>query len=52
MPITNAKDEEINELRSLDGVSGVWPFNFALMALLAVIIAIPEIATHLPKFMK
>lgn len=52
MPVTNAKDEEIIELRSLDGVSGVWPFNFALVALRAVIVAIPEIATYLPKFMK
>ena len=52
LPVTNANDEEINEPRSLDGVSGVWPFNFALVALRAVIVAIPEIATYLPKFMK
>lgn len=52
MPVPDAKDEEIIELRSLDGVSGVWPFNFALAALCAVIVAIPEIATYLPKFIK
>jgi TRAP-type C4-dicarboxylate transport system permease large subunit len=31
---------------------GVLPFNVALVALLAVMVAFPELATYLPKFMK
>lgn len=31
---------------------GVWPFNAALVALLALLVAVPELATFLPKFMK
>ncbi len=32
--------------------SGVLPFNIALVVLLAIIVAFPELATYLPKFMK
>ncbi|MGH8682568.1 MAG: TRAP transporter large permease [Burkholderiales bacterium] len=31
---------------------GVLPFNVALVALLAIMVAFPELATYLPKFMK
>jgi tripartite ATP-independent transporter DctM subunit len=31
---------------------GVTPFNFALVALLAIVVAIPELSTFLPRFMK
>jgi tripartite ATP-independent transporter DctM subunit len=31
---------------------GVLPFNLALVALLALMVAFPELATYLPKFMK
>jgi tripartite ATP-independent transporter DctM subunit len=31
---------------------GVTPFNFALVALLAIVVAFPELSTFLPRFMK
>lgn len=31
---------------------GVWPFNVALVVLLALLVGVPELATLLPKFMK
>jgi len=31
---------------------GVWPFTFAQVALLAIIVAFPQLALYLPKFMK
>jgi TRAP-type C4-dicarboxylate transport system permease large subunit len=31
---------------------GVTPFTVALVVLLAVVVAFPELATYLPKFMK
>jgi C4-dicarboxylate transporter, DctM subunit len=31
---------------------GVFAFNVALVALLAIVVAFPQLATFLPKFMK
>jgi TRAP-type C4-dicarboxylate transport system permease large subunit len=31
---------------------GVTPFTVALVVLLAIVVAFPELATYLPKFMK
>ena len=30
----------------------IWPFNLALVTMLGIMIAFPELATYLPKFMK
>jgi len=32
--------------------AGIWPFNIALVAMLGIMIAFPELATTLPRFMK
>jgi TRAP-type C4-dicarboxylate transport system permease large subunit len=31
---------------------GVTPFSVALVALLAIVVAFPQLATYLPRFMK
>jgi TRAP-type C4-dicarboxylate transport system permease large subunit len=32
--------------------TGVWPFTAAQCILLAIVVAVPELSTYLPKFMK